>query len=138
MKISLSLKLNLMIALSTLILLTGLSYAYLSIFTQGINEQTYEYARDNLNDVTTLLEDHIKDLIVSAEFMATMPDICQFLSNDVNVRLETASSVQSQLAAYVNYKHGVSQMYLRSRCGTRLRSGAEKPEHIPRSFFSCT
>ena len=53
MKVSLSMKLNLMIALSTLILLIGLSYAYLSIFTQGINEQTYEYARDNLNDVTT-------------------------------------------------------------------------------------
>ena len=135
MKVSLSMKLNLMIALSTLILLIGLSYAYLSIFTQGINEQTYEYARDNLNDVTTMLEDHISDLMVGAELMTTVTDICQFLTDDVNVRLETASSVQSQLAAYVNYKQGVSQMYLRSRSGTRLRSSAEKPEAYTTEFF---
>lgn len=135
MKTSLSMKLNLMIVLSTLILLSGLSYAYVSIFTKGINAQTYEYARNNLRDVTAMLEGRINDLIDSADFMTTMPDICQFLSNDANARLKTTSSVQAQLASYVNYKQGVSQMYLRSKSGTRLRSSAEKPEAYTTEFF---
>lgn len=135
MKTSLSMKLNLMIALSTLILLMGLSYSYLSIFIQGINEQTYEYAQGNLANAATLLDDHISDLISSAEFMTTVPDVCQFLDNGATIRLETAASVQAQLAAYVNYKQGVSQMYLRSKGGTRLRSSAENPKAYTTEFF---
>lgn len=135
MNASLSVRLKWMIIFSTVILLVGLGYSYLSLFAQGISEQTEEYAQSNLANITARLDDYMEDLINNAEYMATLPDICSFLNNSTTVRLGAAATVRTQLAAYVNYKQGAVEMYLRSKGGTRLRSSAENPEANTTDFF---
>jgi len=121
----LGLKLALIIALSTLMMLVVLLSLYAAIYARGINEQTIQYASEELENIKVLLDDYLNDLVRSAETVAAQSDIINFVaSEDAPSRFILTNTIKSQLASYVYFKQGVMQMYLRSTSGTRIASSA--------------